>query len=36
VKLYFVAPEALQIEKDIITMLEKDGTQFEICDDFEK
>lgn len=36
VKLYFVAPEALQIEKDIINMLEKDGTQFEISDDFEK
>ena len=35
-KLYFVAPEALQIEKDITHLLEKNGTEFEICYDFEQ
>jgi aspartate carbamoyltransferase catalytic subunit len=36
VKLYFVAPEALQIEQDVINLLEKGGTEFEICNDFEQ
>jgi len=36
VKQYFVAPKELQIGEDILRSLEKAGTEFEICDDFEQ
>lgn len=36
VKQYFVAPKELQIGEDILRSLEKAGTKFEICHDFER
>ena len=36
VKQYFVAPKSLQIGQDILDALEKVGSEYEICDDFEK
>jgi aspartate carbamoyltransferase catalytic subunit len=35
VKQYFVAPKELQIGEDIVGVLKKAGTEFEICEDFE-
>jgi len=36
VKQYFVAPESLQIQDDIVTLLKEAGTEFEVCGDFKR
>lgn len=36
VKQYFVAPKELQIEEDIVSAIEKTGSEFEICNEFER
>lgn len=36
VKQYFVAPDSLQIGKDILSYLDKAGIEYEVCDDFER
>jgi aspartate carbamoyltransferase catalytic subunit len=35
VKQYFVAPESLQIQEDIVQLLKKAGMEFEICGEFD-